>query len=85
MCKVKAFLVGCLKSWTIHFNLWFSLFVYNLPDMITNFQSLQGHIPDNLYKYAFAFLMVANFVLRIKTNASLINKGTTQNDNDPKV
>ncbi len=50
-----------------------------LPELQMTFPQLQAYVPDNIYKYGMAILIIANIVLRFKTTQDLIEKGNHEN------
>lgn len=71
---IKAKLKKIHKSLTIWVNGVTVALVPLLADAQNNIGLLKGYISQDLYKYAFIFLVVANVLLRFKTNKGLDQK-----------
>lgn len=73
--KIKAYLKGALKSWTVWFNSVVGVGTAALPILQDSFPQLQDYLPAHMYHYGIGLLAVGNIILRIKTGVSLAQKG----------
>lgn len=71
---MKAYLLGSIKSWTIHFNILMLTLMEFIPYAHDNISELQAYIPDNAYKTLGLILVIGNMLLRFKTNKALDQK-----------
>lgn len=62
------------KSWTIWFNGIAMSFVYGLPQAKDAFPALHDYIPANWYQHGMAAVIIANILLRFKTDKPLEQK-----------
>lgn len=70
--KVKAWIKGCLRSWTQ----WFSVLLMAWPLIEGQASVLVApFLPDGAEKWVIAALGVTSFLLRAKTTESLAAKG----------
>lgn len=67
-------LKGAWRSLTIWFNGVVAVVVPGLPMLQDAFPQLQPLVPDHLYRYALALVIVANIALRFKTTQDLATK-----------
>ena len=66
---------GCRRSLTIWFNSAAASAVLAWPDVVSNFPALASYIGDTaFYRYAGAFVIGVNMVLRFRTNRDLAEK-----------
>jgi hypothetical protein len=72
--KLKPKLAKLHKSATIWFNGVYGATLVTLPQAQDMFPNLLGHIPDKLYHYGMAVLVIGNILLRFKTNKALQDK-----------
>ena len=71
MVKLKVYLAGAMKSWTIWFNTILGIVIQTLPDAQSTFPQLQDYLPADIYHKALGALIVGNLLLRVKTNKAL--------------
>lgn len=64
-------LKGAWKSWTIRFNAGAALVIAYLPMAQDSFPQMHQFLPDNVYQIGMLVLVVANTLLRFKTNTCL--------------
>lgn len=74
MAKAWLHLRGAVRSWTIWFNGVMAAGLGVLPALQDWFPQLQAYLPSKPYQYATVLLLVGNFILRFKTNKSLVAK-----------
>ena len=70
------------KSW-LSLTIWVntlaaSLWLF-LPELQMTFPQLQAYVPEHIYKYGMAILIIANIALRFKTTQDLTAKGNHEN------
>lgn len=71
LAKIKAKLAGAMRSWTIRANTVMGVAVVVVPMLKDDFPSMQGILPDTLYKVAMGTILAVNFALRFKTKKPL--------------
>ena len=80
--RIKTFLKGAVKSWTVWCNGvgaavvgWIVMIPDALPSIKQSFPELQPYLSGKAFKYGMLAILVGNIVLRIKTTKSLSEKG----------
>lgn len=71
---MKDKLLGALRSWTIHFNLWMAALIELLPLAKDSFPELQPYLPSNLFQTGMLVLIAGNMMLRFRTKCALESK-----------
>lgn len=67
-------LQGAVRSMTIWVNSVFGALLIGLPELQTSLPQLQSYVPANFFKYAMGIVIVANILLRFRTNSDLAAK-----------
>lgn len=71
MNRLRRFLFGAWRSWTVRFNISVSLLIAALPDIQANLPSAAQYIPSDIYKLLSLAVLLANILLRAKTSKAL--------------
>lgn len=71
---MKAWLIGCVKSWTIRFNSVFAVVATVITELPTVLPDLASALPPDVYKYLLFLNILCNMALRIKTRLPLTAK-----------
>ena len=74
MDRIKDFMRGAVRSWTV----WFSVLLAALPDVLplvqANFKDVAPYIPDGLEAPIMRGIALVVLLLRLKTTVSLVEK-----------
>ncbi len=71
---IKWRLQGSIRSLTIWVNGLFGALLLGLPDLQASLPQLQSYVPADAFRYAMGVVIVANILLRFKTNKDLAAK-----------
>jgi len=71
---LKRRLQGAVRSMTIWVNSVFGAVLLGLPELQLTFPQIQPYVPEQFFKYAMGAVIVANILLRFKTNIDLAAK-----------
>jgi hypothetical protein len=70
--------IGTLKSKTMHFFAWAGAIVPVLaawlPEIQASIPQIRGYVPENLYKHAFVAVVVGGIALRLITTKPITGK-----------
>jgi cytochrome b561 len=69
---------GSLKSVTMWFNGILGAAVVALPTLMESFPAMEGYLSHKAYHAMMGAIIVGNILLRVKTSASLAEKGAVR-------